>query len=647
MATLDMFDETTVEAPDFVTIAKGDCKAADLDDDLLRNFIQYAERQYRAGTPVISDDRFDHEFMAELIKRNPDDDLVDQVGEESEEDFAAEKVAHPKPMLSTEKAYTADERQSWINRVIKEAKSVGVDRKNLIIRVTPKLDGLAGRDDGKVLATRGDGHYGFDVSRVFDRGVVPVGGRGLGLGELVLDKNYFEQHLKDEFSHSRNVMVGIVKADDLGDHAIQASEDGAARFVPYSTLPAWEGNVDEFLDAADDIRVELLNELPYDTDGLVAQVENPAVQEAMGATNHHYRWMLALKEKGETADTVVKDIIWQTGRTGRVTPVLLVETVNLSGANINRVTAHHARMIESLGIGVGAKIKIIRSGEVIPKIEEILEPVDNAVAATECPCCGHELEWDGDYRSCPNTLGCSAQVSTGLIHFFKTLGNIDLFGPKTIEVLVDAGIKQLPEIYQLKAADFERLGFGPGQSANLERELVRSLNETVDDWRFLAAFGIRHLGRGDSRKLLTAFVLEGLSQKTAADIQSVEGFGPITSESIAGQIQERFDLIRAMLGLGFNLRRSGKAVAGKQRREVPDSPIAGKGVVFTGSMQSGSREDMQEQARNLGANVQSGVSGKTDYLVCGAKVGAAKMTKAEKVGAKVISEDEYLQMISA
>jgi DNA ligase (NAD+) len=209
--------------------------------------------------------------------------------------------------------------------------------------------------------------------------------------------------------------------------------------------------------------------------------------------------------------------------------------------------------------------------------------------------------------------------------------------------MVAAGFDTLEKIYALQQADFEALGFGPVQSANLAGALAVSRTKLVEDWRFLAAFGIANLGKGDSRKLLTHMTLEDLLQAKQEDIEAISGFGGITSLSIHQGITSLRGTIDHMLALGFNLERT------TLKEEVPtiDSPVSGQGIVFTGKMQHGNREDMQTQARNMGARVQTAVSGKTDLLVCGEKVGASKIKKAESLGVKIVSEAEYRQMLTS
>ena len=590
---------------------------------------------YRSGTPIISDDAYDH-LVAQLAELAPDHPFLQTVEPEFFED--KRQVRHPIPMLSTEKAYTFEQLERFCQRVIKEALAVGVT--NPLLRVTPKLDGLAGRDTGELFATRGNGEVGYEISNAFDKGVIAMGGRGQGIGEIVAVESYFKAHLAEFFVHPRNMVVGIISSDTLNQNARKALEEGMVQFVPYRQLPFWEGTTKDLLKRIDDIKKELFSQIDYPNDGLVAEVVDQAVRQHMGATSHHYRWQIAIKEKGDTALTSVETIIWQVGRTGNVTPVLLVEPVALSGATIRRVTAHHAGMVRNLSIGPGAVIEIIRSGEVIPKLEAVHKKAAEVNLPVNCPVCHSALEWSNDFLKCTHQR-CPAQIEQRISHWFKTLGTADWFGIKTIQKLVKNGFDSLEKIYAMDEESFKGLGFGPVQSSNLASALVLSRTRPVEDWRFLAAFGIPDLGKGDSRKILTQIALEKLPEIPAVEIEQISGFGQKTSLSIQSGLAAISDMFHHMLDLQFNLTRTLVTTADSNS----NSPINGKKVVFSGKMQSGSREEMQTMSRGLGAVVQSAVNSATDFLICGEKVGASKLAKAKKLGIKILSEADYHKMI--
>ncbi len=603
-------------------------------DQLVQQLEKY-NAAYREGTPLVNDAEYDG-LVEQLRQLDPQHPYLNTV--EPEKFSGKREIRHPSPMLSTEKAYTAEQLSRFVTRVEKEAQSLGIGE--VLFKITPKLDGLAGRDDGTVFASRGNGLSGYDITSAFSKGVVRVGERGEGLGEIVVVKSYFEAYLADKFEHPRNMVVGIVSSDNINKDAITALEEGMVRFVPYSQLPSWQGNGHQLLDQIDAVSNSFAENIDYPMDGVVVEVLDFELKAQMGATAHHYRWQIAVKRKGETAASQVESIHWQVGRTGNVTPVLEITPVAVSGATIRRVTAHHAGMVEKLKIGPGACIEIIRSGEVIPKLEKVLEPSPDVTLPAHCPACGLELTWENDFLRC-NHIGCPAQTEQRIIHWFRILGNADWFGIKTVQKLVAAGFDTLEKIYAMREDDFARLGFGPVQSRNLAQALIVSRTKQVEDWRFLAALGISDLGVGDSRKLLQHYPLEALPDLDKEQIEQIHGFGQITSERIVANLAEVKHTLAHLLELDFSLERT---VLASEMTEV-SSPISGKNIVFTGKMIRGSRDAMQAEARQLGANVQSAVSNKTDYLVCGGKVGQSKLEKALKAGVNTITEEEYYLLI--
>ncbi len=603
--------------------------------DELADLLGSYNRAYRQGTPMVSDAQYDA-LVEQLRSMAPDHPFLQAV--EPERFSGKREVRHPTPMLSIEKAYTKAQLERFLARVSKEADVLGIQRVDF--RMTPKLDGLAGRDDGRVFATRGNGEVGYEISSAFAKGVIPIGGRGHGVGEIVVRQSYFEAHMAAFFEHPRNMVVGIVSSDTLNENARTALDDGAVHFVPYSRIKSIRVDKARLLAHTQSLIDDLLTTIDYPTDGVVVEVIDEDLKRHMGATTHHYRWQIAIKSRGDTDRTTVEGIQWQVGRTGNVTPVMEVAPVSLSGATIRRVTAHHAGNIRDLGIGIGTRIEIIRSGEVIPKLETVITAKGEVRLPDDCPSCGRPLVWRNDFLKCTNNQ-CRAQITQRLSHWFRILGNADWFGIKTIQKIVDKGYDGLAALYQLTESDFAAMGFGPVQSKNLAGAITISRTKPVEDWRFLAAFGIADLGTGDSRKLLAHVPIEKITTIEAVDIIAIKGFGEKTSHSIAESIAASAGVIQHMLDLGFNLQRTPLAA----EQAAVQSPIAEKGIVFTGKMAGGDRKAMQAQARELGARVQTAVSGSTDYLVCGQKVGAVKIAKAEKLGVTVLTENEYLDMI--
>lgn len=614
--------------------------------------IEEINRAYRVGAPVVSDELYDGVLFPALAEIDPQHPFLSQV--EPEPLDGATLVKHARPMLSTSKGYDQEAVDAYLGAVAKAASALGLKPDDLTYRITPKLDGIAAHDSGVQMVTRGDGLQGQDITGIIEHGVVVCGDRGLGKGELVCDQAFFDANLGLEtpykFDHARNFVAGFAGADTLKAHHYLALEAGAIRFVPFATLDGVTVSHDDLRTGWLDLYDRVIEGCEYGTDGIVVEVESRRLREAMGATSHHERAVLAIKQLSETAETTVQDIRLTTGRTGRIIPTLIVAPVRLSGATVSKVTAHTANNLVTLGLGCGARIQVTRSGEVIPKILKTIEKSNSPLVVTHCPCCGVEAVSDGEHTVCPNVGGCQAQTEAKLRHWFHTLANVDLFGPKTITVLADRSITDIPAVYRLRASDFQAFGFGPGQAANLESQLERSRQHPVADWRFLAAFGIRHLGKGDARRLLAQYPLASLEHISASDIAQIEGFGAITSPKIAASLCERWPEIAHMLALGFNLEVTPLA----SETPVADTGglLAGEKVVFTGTMQHGKRSDMENQAGELGAEVQSGVNGQTTLLVIGDKAGS-KLKKAEGINTKagrdvitILSENDYLTRIA-
>ena len=610
-------------------------------DAELINFLQIANALYRDGEPIIADSEYDFVYLAELKKRHPDHPWFDAI--EPEPAFAGKTVDLPVIMLSTDKAYSLEDVTRWGTRIEKAALELNLSFTELLFKVTPKLDGYAAYDDGEMLYTRGDGRKGTDITRVFERGlqVANQGQRGLGPGEIVVSRSYFDENLAEFFDNARNFQASVIKEKQLDAHAEQAIKDRAAVFYPFALLPCWTGTW-EALNADFALIVKTIwHQVDYDVDGVILEIVDEPLKQSMGATRHHHRWQLAYKENLQTAEVKVLNVTPQTSRSGRITPVAELEPVRLSGALLSRATAHHYKMVQDKGIGPGAIIQLARSGEVIPKIEQVLTPAQPQIPS-HCPSCQHELIWDNDYLICPNNLACPAQISNSMEHFFRVLKNNDGFGAATIKKLYGFGIRRVDEIYALTAEQFETMGFGPKQSQNLVDQLIRSRSEAIEDWRFLATFGVFRMGLGNCERLLAHHGLRDIFKLSETDIIAIEGFAEKTAAVITEGFANIKPLFEQLIGLGFNLQ-STQISASDTQTHV----LAGKSLVFTGTLHSGSRDELSKQAKAKGAKVGSAVSAKTDYLVAGDNVGANKLNAAQDKGVKIISEQAFLDLLNS
>ena len=613
------------------------CKALEQAEQLA--FMQLANSLYRAGFPFV-DDAFYDAVHSDFAGKYPDHEFVNEV--EAEPVVQAKTVALPVKMLSTDKAYSKEEIEKWVTRIEKAALGVKVEHADIVIRVTPKLDGYAAYDDGQKLYTRGDGTRGQDISRVFERGL-KIGGngeRGQGPGEIVVGKAYFEEHLSEQFENSRNIQASIIAEKNVDEVVQKAIDDGAALFYPFKQLTCWEGSIKDFLEGFETITDDIWTSSDYDVDGVIIETTNQAIKDDMGATRHHHRWQIAYKANVEKAEVKVLDVLPQTARTGRISPVVALEPTKLSGAEIRRATAHHYGMVKAKGIGEGALIELVRSGLVIPKIERVIEAAEPKIPE-HCPSCDAHAVWDGDNLFCPNKMDCPAQAENSIIHFFKTLGNNDGFGPSTISNLYQHGIKTIHDVYKLDEEALSKAGYKAKTVQNLLNQLQASRTLQIEDWRFLSAFGVVRLGQGSAERLLQHHPIETIFDVTVEQLVAIDGFAEKTAAAILEGLDNIKEEFQAIFGLGFNL----EVTPLVSEQTDGDNPIAGKVVVFTGSMQQGSRGDMEKQAKALGAKVAKSVSGKTDFLVTGEKVGANKINAAKDKGVEVITEAEYLAML--
>lgn len=612
----------------------------DLLDENLAEFCQAANLAYRSGQPIISDQDYDFIYLPALKQRLPNHPLLKSVEPEGK-GFSEEKVLLPEIMLSTDKAYSWEEVTKWLERLNKSASIIGLDCDDIKIKATPKLDGFAGFDDGDRLYTRGDGKKGSDITRVFDRGlqVYNDSERGQGAGEIVVKKSYFESYLSQDFEYPRNFQASLIKEKELDEKAKQAIEDKAALFVPFTQLPNWSGGIDSLSARFESIVNEALAAVDFDVDGVVFEVTNEDLKVQMGANRKFHRWQIAFKENKDKAQVKVLSVTPQVGRTGKITPVAELEPTLLSGATIVRATGHHYGLVKEQGLGAGSVIELTRSGLVIPKINQVLKSASVDIP-TSCPSCGKTLEWESDFLMCVNHDLCPAQVIGKIEYFFKILANNDGFGIATIEKLYEHGVRKVSQIYLLTAGDFSAMGFGDKTSANLVNQLQRSSNEQIEDWRFLAAFGVVRLGMGNCENLLKSYKINTIFDLNLEQISAIDGFAELTAKMIVNgleSIKSEYDLLSQYR---FNLEST------PLQKDLPEfsHSLSGKKIIFTGKM-NGSREEMKKHAKSIGIKMVSSVSAKTDYLVIGEKVGQKKIESAEKYGIEILSESDYLALI--
>ena len=614
---------------------------SDLSDQELVHFCRLANKKYRSGEPIISDEDYDFIYLKELKKRIPNHGFIQKIEEEVVE-FSEEKLLLPQVMLSTDKAYTQKEFSKWIERIIKTCSEIPFDKNQINFKATPKLDGFAAFDDGNILYTRGDGKKGSNITRVFNRGLKIFNNspKGQGPGEIVVKKSYFKQNLSKYFEFPRNFQASLIKEKELDNLAKKTIEEEGAFFVPFKQLPSWDGNLLELENEFDNILDYCLNCVDFDVDGVVFEVVNDEIKSYMGSNRKFHRWQIAYKENKDKAHVKVLSITPQVGRTGKITPVAELEPTQLSGATILRATGHHYGLVRDQQLGKGSIIELTRSGLVIPKINKVLKPSEEVIIPSNCPSCGFQLQWDSDFLICQNHQLCRSQNIGRIEHFFKVLANNDGFGVATIEKLFDQGVDQISKIYQLTFEELTSFGFGDKTSENLLKQLERSRIEEIEDWRFLAAFGVNRLGQGNCENLLRSCPLEEIFDLDEESIIAIDGFAEQTAGDILQgltSIKEEFDYLYS---LGFNLEKT------KLKSELNNSNslLANKKIVFTGKM-STSRDEMKKHAKSIGIKVLSSVNQSTDYLVIGENVVPKKLQFAIDNNISILKETEYFKLI--
>jgi DNA ligase (NAD+) len=659
---------------------------------------------YRDAAPEISDAEYDalRQRNQAIEARFPDlirpDSPSHRIGAPPVEDFG--KVRHLVPMLSLDNAMEPDEVREFVRRVRRFLNLGGHARLDLVAE--PKIDGLSANlryEDGLFVqgATRGDGAVGEDVTAnlrtIHD---VPQRLEGARLpsllevrGEVYMERADFlalnaarEAAGEPLFANPRNFAAGSLRQLDPGITARRR-----LRFFAYGwgeARPAIEGAYSEFLARLDhwSFRVNPLIErcadegaviayherlgaqrfeLPYDIDGVVVKVDRIDYQRRLGFVGRAPRWAIAFKFAAEQAETRVVGISVQVGRTGALTPVAALEPVTVGGVVVTSATLHNEDYIKSKDIRVGDTVVVQRAGDVIPQVVEVRRErrppgTESYVFPDHCPVCGSlavrppgEAVW-----RCTGGLICRAQITERLRHFVsREAFDIEGLGRKQVPQLLEAGlIRQPGDLFRL-AQDPERLQqletlplWGKKKAENLRRAI--EARRRIPLARFINALGIRyvgettarllarHYGSHDAWRAAMAAAADGDAQ-ARAELDAIDGIGPAVVEALVEFFKEAHN--RAVLDDLASLVEVEDAAPAAGAR----SPLAGKTVVFTGTLEHMTRAEAKATAEALGAKVTGSVSGKTDYVVVGADAGS-KAKKAAELGIRTLTEAEWQQL---
>ena len=602
---------------------------------------------------------------------------------------ALAKVTHARQMLSLDNAFSAEEVREFVGRV-RRFLSLPPDE-TVVLTAEPKIDGLSCSlryEKGQLVlaATRGDGTVGEDVTpNARTIGDIPQVIRNAPdvlevRGEVYMSKADFAALNRRQeasggkiFANPRNAAAGSLRQKDarvtearplrfLAHGWGEVSEPlGMLQLLAMKKIESFGFPVSELLVRCETVDEALAHyaliereraDLPYDIDGVVYKVGRLDWQERLGQVGRAPRWGLAHKFPAEKAETTLEAIDIQVGRTGKLTPVGRLKPVGVGGVIVQNVTLHNRDEIARLGLRVGDRVRIQRAGDVIPQVVENLtrdEKREAYVFPDHCPECQSEAvaeEGEVDVR-CTGGLICPAQRIERLRHFVsRGAMDIDGLGEKSIVEFVELGWLSGPaDIFRLKAHRDELIGREGWQAKSVDSLLDAIQNRVgFDPARFLFGLGIRHVGAVTAKDLMKAFgTIEELervarSDGAIAELSSVEGVGGIVAEAIVDFFHEPHN--REELAELLELAKPAAFVSTSRETEW-----TGKTIVFTGSLETMSRDEAKAQAERLGARPAGSVSAKTDLVVAGPGAGS-KLKKAEELGIRVISEAEWAGIVA-
>ena len=398
--------------------------------------------------------------------------------------------------------------------------------------------------------------------------------------------------------------------------------------------------IQEQIDYINSIRFDL----NYDIDGLVVAIDDMRTRELMGYTVKFPKWAIAYKFEAQEATTKLLGVEWNVGRSGRLAPTAILEPVELAGVTVKRATLNNMDDIARKGVKIGADVFVRRSNDVIPEImgivPETLDGAEDIKPPTECPACGSHIILDGAHYFCENTLSCKPQMVKSIVHYAcREAMNIAGFSERTAEQLFEKlNIKSISDLYKLKEEELIDLEkFGPKKAQNLLEAIENS--KECELHAFIYALGIPNVGVKTAKDLVSRFKsIEGLKNATFEELVSVPDVGDIVAQDVMSFFKEEkvLETIDELLALGVNPK--------FEEVEVTENPFMGKTVVATGSLQNYSRSEIKEKLESLGAKVAGSVSKKTDYVIAGEAAGS-KLTKAEELGVKVLSEEEFEEIL--
>lgn len=661
-------------------------KEAEKEINALTDAIEHHNRLYYVDNkPEISDSKFDKLFhhLEELEKEFPelksDISPTQKVGTLPLDELKKKK--HTAPLLSLKSSEKEEQIKNYITDMQERA-----DGEKTVFVLEPKFDGLSVEvfyEDGMFVyaATRGDGETGEDISE----NVKTIDSLPLRLsslkndfpsrmavrGEIFMSRQGFNNINKERvekgeesFANARNAAAGLVRQLDskkVADKSldiffyeiVHSSENGfESHWEMLKQFSEWglKNSLDnkrcssfkEVENYYNNLQ-ERRDDLDYEIDGMVIKLDNCKLRKEIGTRQRNPRWAFAWKFPPKKEVTLLRDIVVQVGKTGILTPVALLDPVEIGGVTVSRATLHNENEVQKKDVRPGDTVRIMRAGDVIPEVAGLVEKKKKREKPfkmpKKCPVCETEAVQEGAYTLCPAGLSCRAQLIGRVEHVAsQNAMNIDMLGRKTIEQLVKREmIKALPDLYNLKADKLEELeGFAKKSAGQLYNSIQDSKETSLN--RFLYALGIRHVGDHIARLLANEFhSLDEIKNADYKQLADVNEIGPEIAESIINffQTEENKKMLDELEGLSVKVKFSGK-----KRKNL----LEGKTIVLTGELESFTRDEAKGKIESLSGRATSTVSGNTDYVVVGENPGS-KLDDAKNENVKEIGENDFKKLL--
>lgn len=645
--------------------------------ELVDKLNEYSKAYYVLDAPKISDKEYD-ELYDELLRLEEQSGIIlpdsptQRVGGDPLPCF--EPHTHIRRLWSLDKVRTREDLIDWGRRVERIAESQHLPRVKYALEY--KFDGLTINltyEGGRLMtgATRGNGIVGEDITPQIKtiRTVpltIPFKGKMEVQGECYMKLSVLDEINKttdEKLKNARNAAAGALRNLDPRITAKRRLDcycynvgyiEGKKLETQDEMLGFLRENgfiVSDYLVFCDDIETvcdeidkaeESRPHLDFLIDGMVVKVRDFATREALGATEKFPRWAMAFKFAAEETTTTVRDITWEVGRTGKLTPRASFDPVELAGATIRHATLNNFDDIRRKRVGIGSRVFIRRSNDVIPEILSAVEgdvPERQVEKPTVCPACGAHVEHRGVHLYCTNSLSCAPQIAGRLAHYAsRDAMDIDTFSEKTAALFVEElKLKSIPDLYDLGPQDYMGLqGFGERRINNLMAAIERSKDCTLG--AFIFAIGIPNVGAKTAKDLARRFgTIEALRSATVEQLTEVPDVGEIVARSIVEffadpSIATQVDRLLA------------HGVKPRPEEVQQDSPISGKTIVVTGTLEKLDRRQAEALIESLGGKAAGSVSKKTDYVLAGESAGS-KLTKARELGVRVLNEQEFFELI--